>query len=45
MQKCKVVLVTSDPAICKEMAVDDEIEVKTLSDIEALDLFKEKAGE
>ena len=38
-------LETRDQAICKEMAVDDEIEVKTLSDVEALDLFKEKAGE
>ena len=45
MHKCKVVLASRDQAICKEMAVDDEIEVKTLSNVEALDLFKEKAGE
>ena len=45
MQKCKVVLATRDQSICKEMVVDDEIKVKTLSDVEALDLLKEKAGE
>ena len=45
MQTCKVVLATRDLAICKDMDVDDGIQVKKLSDVEALDMFMEKAGE
>ncbi|KAL6310890.1 hypothetical protein AAG906_014869 [Vitis piasezkii] len=42
IQNCKVVLASRDLVICREMDVDKAINVKPLSDDEALNMFKEK---
>ncbi|KAL6328736.1 hypothetical protein AAG906_003753 [Vitis piasezkii] len=41
---CKVVLASRDRGICRDMDVDQLINVKPLSDDEALKMFKEKDG-
>ena len=45
IQNCKVVLASRDRGICRDMDVDQLINVKPLSDDEALKMFKEKVGE
>ncbi|RVW73866.1 hypothetical protein CK203_059907 [Vitis vinifera] len=42
---CKVVLASRDLGICREMDVDETINVKPLSSDEAFNMFKEKVGE
>lgn len=45
IQDCKVVLASRDLGICREMDVDETINVKPLSSDEAFNMFKEKVGE
>ncbi|KAJ9687655.1 hypothetical protein PVL29_016226 [Vitis rotundifolia] len=44
-QSCKVMLASRDGGICREMDADWLINVKQLSEVEALEMFKEKVGE